>query len=38
MKKLLILSGKGGKVLDPTATATRAEVAAMLQHFSESVK
>ena len=33
-----LLSGKGGNVLDPTGTATRAEVATILMRFMESEK
>ena len=33
-----VVNGKGGGVLDPQGMATRAEAAAMLQRFSESVK
>ena len=33
-----VLSGKGGDLLDPTGTATRAEVAQILMNFCENVK
>ena len=35
MNKLGILSGKGNNAIDPQGSATRAEVAAMLQRFLE---
>ena len=33
-----LLSGKGGNVLDPTGTATRAEVAQIFTNFAQSLK
>ena len=33
-----IITGKLGNKLDPTGSATRAEVAAMLQRYIENVK
>ncbi|WP_143383247.1 S-layer homology domain-containing protein, partial [Flavonifractor sp. An4] len=33
-----LLSGKGGNVLDPTGTATRAEIATILMRFAENEK
>jgi ubiquitin len=33
-----VISGKGGGLFDPTGTATRAEVAAMLRRFAEGTK
>ena len=33
-----LLSGKGGNVLDPTGTATRAEVAQIFMNFAQSLK
>ena len=32
-----LLSGKGGNVLDPTGTATRAEVAQLFLNFSQGM-
>ena len=33
-----LLSGKGGSVLDPTGTATRAEVAQIFMNFAQNLK